>query len=414
MSSILFLIDNFEGHIIPSFKLAHSLKGRGYDIFYVSVADHKRLVEEQGFRFYPFFESIYPEGFNRDYKKHGSTEDQYNQMVKFHLAEIMEGGLDNIMKEIQPDLCVVSVFLRMESLLLYYKYGIRPVILTTYLREPDQTFLEECVKVVVALPGDAAIPIIEFIKDLGFKFSSLRDLLQPAATFQELIVCPKELDLPSPAASGNVHHIGPSIFQDRNIGDKPDFNTIRNGRKIIYASLGSFALYRESCDLFFRTIVRIMSDKELDGFHLILSVGFEYDTTLLQPLPENVTVMRWASKIDILREASLMITHGGLGTIKECIYCGVPMIVFPMMYDQFRNASLVDYHNLGISRRIGDLSAGSLSSDILYVSTDRTLLENVNKMQYIFREKEEREEGVSIIRQLLISEENRTTTKPLY
>ena len=403
MSSILFLIDNFEGHIIPSFKLACSLKEKGHNVIYVSVVDLEKMVREQGFDFYPLFDDIYSQGFNRDYKNHISSEVKYNQMVKTHLGKIMNGELDAIIKKVNPALIIVSVFLRMEAILLYYKYGIRPVILTTYLREPKQTFIEECVKVVVALPGDAAIEIVEYIKGLGVRFSSLRELLQPAATFQELIVCPKEFDMnDESAASETGHYIGPSILQQRSIGDKPDFTKIKKGSKVIYASLGSFVLYREACGDFFKKMVQIMRDEKMNDFHLILAVGLEFDVAELHPIPENMTVMRWASQIDILKIASLMVTHGGLGTIKECIYYGVPMIVIPLMYDQFRNATLVDHHQVGISKRLEDLSIDALKAAILQVVNDEITMSNIKKMQSIFQEREASQSGVEIIEHLLL------------
>lgn len=49
----------------------------------------------------------------------------------------------------------------------------------------------------------------------------------------------------------------------------------------------------------------------------------------------------------ILERAALMITHGGLGSIKECIWHRVPMLVAPQAYDQPANAARVTRHGLG-------------------------------------------------------------------
>lgn len=45
--------------------------------------------------------------------------------------------------------------------------------------------------------------------------------------------------------------------------------------------------------------------------------------------------MDWVSQSSVLDRADLMINHGGIGTVKECLAKGVPMIVFPLMRDQF-------------------------------------------------------------------------------
>jgi MGT family glycosyltransferase len=340
----------------------------------------------------------------------------------------MEGEMMKIFSEINPDLFIISTFLRMEIMLLYYKYNIHPVVLTTYLREPDQTFVEECIKTVVAMPGDISTAIIAFLTDLGISFSSLRELFLPAEKFHEIVVCPEEFDAniftsaskpganltPAVRESGkkasgnNIHYIGPSVFPERDIGDQPDLGAIKKGSEIIYASLGSFALYQDAAGEFFIKMVQVMRDKEMTTFHLILSVGLEFDIALLGALPANVTVMRWGAQTDILKVSSLVITHGGLGTIKESIYYGVPMIVIPVMFDQPRNAALVEYHNMGIRLQLKELSTDSLKSGILQVLNNSDMMDSTKRMQKIFQEKETSRTGVEIIERLLMNDRNRT------
>ena len=61
----------------------------------------------------------------------------------------------------------------------------------------------------------------------------------------------------------------------------------------------------------------------------------------------NLIVRKIIPQRALLRQASALITHGGLGSIKEAICDGVPLVVLPMLYDQPFNAMRVRYHGLG-------------------------------------------------------------------
>jgi UDP:flavonoid glycosyltransferase YjiC (YdhE family) len=55
-----------------------------------------------------------------------------------------------------------------------------------------------------------------------------------------------------------------------------------------------------------------------------------------------------------------MITHGGLGSVKECIALGVPMNVYPLKDDQQGNGARVVHHRLGRAGRVRDATVDSI------------------------------------------------------
>jgi zeaxanthin glucosyltransferase len=71
-------------------------------------------------------------------------------------------------------------------------------------------------------------------------------------------------------------------------------------------------------------------------------------------------------QIPLLERAALMITHGGLGTVKECIFNDTPMVVFPIGRDQPDNAKRIVHHGLGLA---GDLAGAS--PEAIFGLTDR-------------------------------------------
>lgn len=48
----------------------------------------------------------------------------------------------------------------------------------------------------------------------------------------------------------------------------------------------------------------------------------------------NVRVERYVDQVRVLQEASIFVTHHGMNSTHEAIYCGVPMISYPFLWDQ--------------------------------------------------------------------------------
>ncbi len=54
-------------------------------------------------------------------------------------------------------------------------------------------------------------------------------------------------------------------------------------------------------------------------------------------------------QLDILSQASVFITHAGMGGTGEAIYYGVPMIAIPQMDEQAITAGLIERNGLGVA-----------------------------------------------------------------
>lgn len=114
-------------------------------------------------------------------------------------------------------------------------------------------------------------------------------------------------------------------------------------RRLIYVSLGS--LVRAGA-AFFRTCIDAFAGS--DEFVLI-STGNRFGAEELGALPPNVAVQSWAPQAEVLRRAALFVTHGGLGSVHDGLYCGVPLLVVPQQEEQLLTA-----------RRVVELGAGLL------------------------------------------------------
>jgi UDP:flavonoid glycosyltransferase YjiC (YdhE family) len=121
----------------------------------------------------------------------------------------------------------------------------------------------------------------------------------------------------------------------------------------------------------------------------------------LPPAPASAILVRSAPQLDLLKRASVMITHGGTGSLRECIFFGVPMIALAHMRDQVGNAARVAYHGLGVRENPRKVTAGQLALDIDRLLTDEAMRGRVRAMQQEFRRVEAERPSLAIVERYL-------------
>ena len=82
---------------------------------------------------------------------------------------------------------------------------------------------------------------------------------------------------------------------------------------------------------------------DINGFAALGSI----DPASLKDIPANVEVGQMVPQLDILSQASVFITHAGMGGTGEAIYYGVPMIAIPQMEEQAITARQIEKLGLG-------------------------------------------------------------------
>ena len=122
--------------------------------------------------------------------------------------------------------------------------------------------------------------------------------------------------------------------------DDPSFPLDELRDPVLYASLGT--VFNADPDVL-RGFAAALAP--LAGT-LVLSSG-RTDPALLGPLPGNVVARRSVPQPAVLRRARLFLTHGGMNSVNEALYHGVPMLVVPQGGDQPL-----------VARRVAELGAG--------------------------------------------------------
>jgi UDP:flavonoid glycosyltransferase YjiC (YdhE family) len=79
-----------------------------------------------------------------------------------------------------------------------------------------------------------------------------------------------------------------------------------------------------------------------------------------------MAVIKWAPQMALLHNAAVMVTHGGLNSVMECIHLGVPMVVVPGLRDQPGNMVRAVSHGVAVGASMKGLQAHQLAAKVAY------------------------------------------------
>lgn len=209
-----------------------------------------------------------------------------------------------------------------------------------------------------------------------------------------MLSCPAALEFDIAGLPPNLHYTCP--FVDAQQRPQIDFDWRRlDGRPLIYASLGT--LQNGSEDIF-RTIAAGCSRLNAQ---LIISLGGGLDPERLGQLPGNPIVVRYAPQLELVKRASLVITHAGLNTVLESLAEGVPLVAIPLGNDQPGVAARVAAKGAGIVVPRRKLNVARLRVAVQTVLDDPQYRVGAQTLQREIRSIDGLEKAASIIEKAL-------------
>jgi zeaxanthin glucosyltransferase len=358
---------------------------RGHDVTYLvsyigtggpalSFSATQQLIRSQGFTCMPFFEKETRRGVDA-----GS-----NQLYLF--GPLVRGiALDDTITKLKPDLFITLTIFSLEALVLRFRYKTPVVLLRSHCTSLSRKQL--CREAVTSRFMDVAdgLPeLMDLLVNANVTIKKLADIADLALEIPELILLPQEFASPDTNDDDRAHYIGAALLPALSQTAQNYVARSSLSSKLIYCSLGSQTHLQPgiSCRFFRMAIDEIGTRTDIE---LIVSTGRGLDPQGLSPLPGNVRVTDWLSPPEVLKHADLMITHGGLGSVKECIAAGVPMIVVPMMRDQFSAAERVVHYGLGLRADVETLNGSDLSKLINRITANSSFRSRVREMSACFR-----------------------------
>ncbi|MHC5613439.1 MAG: nucleotide disphospho-sugar-binding domain-containing protein [Nostoc sp.] len=448
MATIVFCVSTLQGEFNGSLKLAKTLKSLGHKVLYLGLPDSEERVRQHRFSFVPILEKWFPNRFSKQ-QDHNELNfsglrllrkrKEYRKLMKSLLNSLYEGEnreIHNVLKETHPDLLLIGTAIPTNAsviALIAYECKILTIYLTDMFTElpPSKYPIQQGENMKYSDNSEYYVLFnkdkfkywkqaiikkifyfmkIDFYEDFMRKFARSREIPLELLDFSRsiplklphLFLFPEELDFPDSSREG-CYYAEASIDLER---EEPffDWSKLNKNKVLIYCSLGTTGetfqtLGKEKVQNFFQNVIDAVSLKK--QYQLVVSVSDHINLEDFHSIPENAIIVNKAPQLALLEKASLAIIQGGAHTVKECIFFGVPMIVFPVIADQPANAERIKYHGLGV---VGDIQNTSISLiiDLLEkIENDFLLKQRVEAWKNKFREIEKSGKATKFILDIL-------------
>ena len=395
------------GHLNPLTALARHLQMRGHDVVFLYSSGAAGLPFIPGEE-----ERILSENRAEMSKKQGDEALKFSMGLIMSQSESMIKSLPAIVRSNQIDALIidcVNYYVELAALQLGIPYihvsaaahfdysGHTPLMFYGWPHETHAAAL--------ARNRDGAAKFIQMLNEtnggirahaaaagLQIDWENPHATLSPWASISQV---PKAFDFETSHWPAQFHHTGP--FHDGKGRESLDFPWDRlTGEPLIYASMGTILNGR--ADVFRTIIAALAMHKHLQ---LVLSIGDQLDPRQLGPAPKNAIVINRAPQLDVLKRASVCITHSGLNTVLESLAQGVPQVAIPVAYDQPGVAARIAHHRTGVVTSLDKLTADHLSTLLDEVLNNSAYRKNAQRLQGAIAKANGLSAAVDIIEQAL-------------
>ncbi|MBZ0284380.1 MAG: glycosyl transferase [Anaerolineae bacterium] len=358
MSKTVFFNIPASGHINPSLPIVAEMVRRGERVLYINTEETRSQIEPSGVTFIPY--PTLPELENL-MKRANNGNLAGNALA---LAEIGERLLPFTLELLQREKPDYVIF---DSLAAWGKqaagklgipaaasivtfvlgYGVMPPV------SPGVAFqmISEMARRLPAYWQIARRTRNQFgVKPVGL-INTLMNYGDISLVYTSVEFQPNGARFPS-----SYRFVGPPISQRSSTIDFPYEQITR--RPVIYISLGT--INNENLDFYRQCFAAF-------GNHpgqFILSVGNKINLADLGTIPSNFIVRNFVPQMDVLQRSDVFVTHGGMNSVHEGLFYGLPLVVIPQQAEQAMVAGQVAKFGAGVALGtkppLGQVSAAEL------------------------------------------------------
>ncbi len=341
------------GHLSSILLLARAMEKRGYEIVVYSVADGEKHLREKDFNSVRYGETKLPLGSIARMAGGTVRNSSYSAItsgLRFH-RELLDASLNELAARLEAERPVAIVgdelFLCGPTLGKALEIPWIGVSQTLSIY-PDRTGASAPAFIDPRESGALARRAGVLFVDLVFRYLAkginqhrVKRAWPPHRRIEDAFSKDLHLLPYSREFSGR----GPTPAHFKFLGPFLKPVDIETKRDVCYASLGTLVSPEKKTAILgqaaraFRNL----------GETALISWGSRDASTIPEALREQV--LPRVDQLEVLSRAKLMLTHGGLNSVQECIHFGVPMLVVPIKHDQ-----------LGIAARVRELGIGEVIS----------------------------------------------------
>ncbi len=378
----LFTCQPLLGHFLPLTPIARALAQAGHDVAFGTAATFRSVVEANGFRWVRAGVWTDDPGVAALRARHlGMQGFAQQQFIYEHIF----GG--ETPRRAVPDLLALVETWR-PDLIVHDSSEFGGVVAAELLDIPHA---QVEVHATGSRPDTMRVvygPLQRLRAEHGLAERPIQDLID-----EHLVLTPFPPSLTalgSPVAPTN-HYV--RVLPADGTDTLPDWIDRVGSRPLVYVSLGTVWSDRRGREIFTRVLEGL---RGIDA-EFVLTVGHDLDPVELGPQPSSIHVERFLPLGALLAHCSLVLFHGGSGTLGHVVANGLPMVVLPLGADQPENASRCA--ELGVSRSLNPegLAPDSIRDILLDVLHTPSYRESAERL----REEFERLPGVETAVELL-------------
>lgn len=395
MARFLLAVWPYTGHVYPNLALAHSLRARGHEVAFYTGAMARPTVRSAGFTCFPFREVArhiahvlgQPPGNRRESVDTSCLYEELTQRytvafdqgplartrrLKAMYREWLLGTVPAQVKDLsallatwKPDVLVCDPFM-WGPILILHETQPTPTAVFSYFAgsllpgtdappfalglPSPRTWRRRVVVRLIAAVRDVLVTDIRREANHLRRSYGLPPLPTSVMAFAGrlplyLITSVPELDYHRHDLPPSAHYVGPCLW------DKPDnepppawLNQLPQDRPLVYVTEGTANV---RAPMLLRAAIRGLANLPPQ---VIVTTGRHRDPAALDlgPVPANVRVERWVPHSDLLPKVSLVVAHGGSGTVLSALNAGLPLVIVPMQWDHLENAQRVVEAGVGV------------------------------------------------------------------
>lgn len=349
------------GHINPTLSFVTELIKRGCRITYFTTESFREIIESTGAKFIPVKSWMDQQSGQRE----GGDDQNVAATVPFLFLNEAGAYIDDILsvlREDRPD-AIAHDFAGIAGTIAADVLKVPNVMLYTSYPSNDNYSVAQSFE---GVPEDHPLRIAaaKIARDYSGKYGcremTVKEIFDGHGDFN-IVMMQKRLVPHNESFDNSFVFTGVQIGKRTAFGGwtAPDQN-----KPLLYSSLGTaFNNWPEYYPILFDAV------RDLD-IHVFAALGAIAPESL-KDIPANVEVGQMVPQLDILSQASVFITHAGMGGTGEAIYYGVPMIAIPQMEEQAITARQIEKTGLGIAF----LDKNSITSDNLRAAIESLLNE---------------------------------------
>ena len=387
------------GHLNPMFALGRELQRRGHRVTFIGVLDAQATTLAAGLEFRAIAEPEYPLGATPKFSAQlgelsglSALRYAFSDFQRWNAAllrdapeAIREAGVEALLvDQVIPVRETLAEFLDIPwievcNALIINPDDTIPPFFTTWSYNPAWWARLRNLAAFLVFSRIAG-PIEEVNEQYRRQWklpphSTSNERFSPLATISQQ---PAEFEFPRQTLPDYFHFTGP--YHESTEWVPVDFPYEKlTGQPLIYASMGTLQNRQQKV---FQCIAQACVG--LDA-QLVISLGHSGSLESLQGLPGDPLVVEYAPQLELLKKATLTITHAGMNTTLGCLTNGVPMVALPIAHDQPGIAARIAWTGAGELVSLSRLSVTRLRGAIQRVLTQDSYKKNAIRLQEAIR-----------------------------